>query len=568
MEREAQVWSELKTLFWLQWKLTRAMFRSGRLSDRLRLLEMLWRVSQFLFTFPVFLLLGVGLAVGLILFSADAAYELVMIVNTGLCFLWLVLPASISSQMVERFEMSRLFLYPISFRSIVVGSTLMSLLTMTGLWTVPILLGEIVGLAWHQPLALPLIALGALPTFGLLVLTGRIMDDLFDLVAGDRRLRTLALSILSLPFMLCWLGQYAIQYLTDDYSNLPQIPFLEGLARLEEASGPVEVLEILRLSRLLTWLPPGWTTAGMGLSVRGEWGPALLFLGLSTSFVVLLLWGHAGITRRLMQGAVLSIGAERVRSRRWGLRLPGPPAFWALFHKDWLYLWRSPLPRRLLFSSVIVIVAMVFPMRGFAQSNLPPPVRAAIPLMVGAFVITMINLAVNMGLTANYFGSVDREGLATLAFSGLDRRYVILSANLAALLFAGLQVLLAALGLALLTGLWVVFPLGLYLGLCMQVGSTPAYNLAAIIGPYRAQLQFGQGRQRGNMWGFLAWGLSALPILALIVLPYIFWKPGLLLTLPLGVVCSLGLYVLTLKPLARLLQRREYVILEAVTTGD
>ena len=54
----------------------------------------------------------------------------------------------------------------------------------------------------------------------------------------------------------------------------------------------------------------------------------------------------------------------------------------------------------------------------------------------------------------------------------------------------------------------------------------------------------------------------------MIVLSYIFWRPGLILTLPLGVVYSLGLYVLTLKPLARLLQRREHAILEAVTAEE
>jgi hypothetical protein len=177
-------------------------------------------------------------------------------------------------------------------------------------------------------------------------------------------------------------------------------------------------------------------------------------------------------------------------------------------------------------------------------------------------------MVVNLSMTANYFGAIDREGFATLALSALDRGHVILSANLSVTLLAGLQILVLSLGIALLSNLWVVLPLGLYLGLCLQVGSAPAYNLAAIIGPYRAQLKFSGGRQRGNLWGLLAWLVSAPPVLALIALPYIFWKPGLALTLPLGAIYSLGLYALTLKPLARLLQRREYAILEAVTAEE
>jgi hypothetical protein len=561
------MWSELKTLFWLQWKLTRAMFRSRRTSARLRVLGLLLRVLSLLFSLPTFVLMGAGLAVGLILLPPQAAYEVAMLANTFMFFIWLLLPASYSSQLVERFEMSRLFPHPIRFRSIVVGSTLMSMLTMTGLWTMPILLGEVVGLAFHRPLALPLILLGALPTFALLVLTGRIMDDFFDLVAADRRLRALVLALLSLPFMLCWVGQYAVQYASDDFSNLARVPFLRGLQQLDQTNDPIEALEILRPSRLLTWLPPGWTTAGMGLSVGGEWGRALLFLTLSAAFVALLLWVHARITRRLMQGAALSIGVERVRSRRWLVRLPGPATFWALFRKDWLYLWRSPLPRRLIFSSLLMAVSMVFPLRGIAQSD-NPALREVLPLIGAAFVVTMVSMVVNLSMTANYFGAIDREGFATLAFSALNRGHVILSANLSVTLYAALQVLVLSLGIALLSNLWVVLPLGVYLGLCLQIGGAPAYNLAAIIGPYRAQLKFSGGRQRGNLWGLVAWLVSAPPVLALIGLPYIFWKPGLALTLPLGAIYSLGLYALTLKPLARLLQRREHAILEAVSAEE
>jgi hypothetical protein len=268
-----------------------------------------------------------------------------------------------------------------------------------------------------------------------------------------------------------------------------------------------------------------------------------------------------------MEGAALSIGTERVRSRRWRLRLPGPPPFWALFRKDWLYLWRSPMPRRLIFASLLMAVSMVLPLRGVAQSS-NPALREALPLIAAAFVVTMVSMIVNLGLTGNYFGTIDREGFATLALSALDRRHVVLAANLATTLYAGVQVLVLSSVIALLSGSWAVLPLGLYLGLCLQVGGTPAYNLVAIIGPYRAQLKFSGGRQRGNLWGLLAWLISAPPVLALIVLPYIFWKPGLALTLPLGVTYSLGLYAVTLKPLARLLQRREHAILEAVTTEE
>jgi hypothetical protein len=563
MNKAQSMWTELKTLLWLQWKLTRSMFRSRRKSDVMRIVGLLLRILSLLFTLPMFVVMGIGVAVGLILLSPRAAYEAVVILNTGLFFIWLLMPSSASSQMVERFEMSRLFPHPISFRSIVVGSTLMATLTMTGMWTIPLLAGEIVGLAYHQPLALPMIVVGALPAFAVLALTGRIMDDVFDLVAGDRRLRALAITLFSLPFMLCWLVQYALQNL--DLSNTPIQPLV---SQLEKASGPSEFLEMLNLSRFLMWLPPAWPAAGMGLTARGEWGLAILFLGLSVAGVALLLLGHARITRRLMEGAALSIGVERVRSREWRVRLPGPPAFWALFKKDWLYLWRSPVPRRLIFSSLIMTVAMVLPMRNIGQSDAPSVVRGALPILIGASAITMASMAINMGLASNYFGVIDREGFTTLALSPTDRRYALLSANLAALLYTSAQVLVISLAFSILAGRWEVLPLGIYLGICLEIGGLPAYTLAAIIGPYRTQLKFTRGtRQRGNLWGILAWVISA-PLVLATLLPYVIWKPLLMLTLPLGIVFVLGIYALTLKPLARLLQRREHTILEAITTQE
>jgi hypothetical protein len=573
------MWAELKTLFWLQWKLTASMFRSRRTRDTLRVVLLLLQVLKLIMTFPMFFLMGVALAVALILVTPGAAYEMVMMINSFLFFVWLVLPASYSSQTIERFEMSRLFPHPIRFRSIVVGSTLMSMLTMTGLWTVPLLLGEVIGLAWHQPLALPLILIGVLPAFALLVLTGRIMDDLFDLVAGDRRLRALVLALLTVPFMFCWAGQYIVQHATDNYERLPeflQVPGMAELADLEEPDSFREfldvssrALEILRFSRFLVWAPPGWVTSGMALVVRGEWGRALAFLAGSVASVSLLLWVHAAVTKKLMDGAALGIGAERVRRRKLGWHLPGPPTFWALFHKDWSYLWRSPMPRRMLFSSLMMAAAIAFPLREFSATDLAPEIRRAVPMIAFAFVTTMIGMAINIAMTANYFGTIDREGFATLSLAPVDRRHTLLSANLAILVYSAAQYLVLAVVVAALTRSWAVVPLGLFLGACLQVGSIPVCNLVAILTPYRAQLKYTSGRSRqGNIWGLLAWVVSAPPVLAMIMLPYVFWRPGLILTLPIAAVYSGMLYVLTLTPLSRLLQRREHGVLEAVTAQE
>lgn len=563
------MWNDLKTLFWLQARLTLSIFRSRRAGERLRVVVKLLQIVSFLFTLPFFVLMGLALAgVSVALLTPRATYELFMIVNNVLFLFWLLLPASYNSQVVERFEMSRLFAYPIPFRSIVVGSAAMSLMTMTGVWTVCLLLGEIIGLAWHRPLALPLILAGALPTFTVLVLTGRIMDDAFDLVAGDRRLRALVLTLFSLPFILLAFGQSFIRSLVENYDAIPwlrQVPLPELFARLERTSSLAEFLEVLRPSRLLVWLPAGWATSGMGLVVTGAWARAAAFLAGSLVAVALLLWVHAGITRQLMRGAALGIGTERVRSRKARLwdRLPGPRTFWALLRKDWIYLWRGPGVRRLIFGALLSVLPTVFiALQGELQSELGD----VSVLAIGGFVVLMMGMVLNLGLTANYFGMVDREGFGTLALAPVDRRQVIAAANVASLLIVLLLYSLAFGLIALVSGVWRWVPLVLSAGLCLQISGTPIYTLASLIGPYRAQLKFTSGtRQRGNLWGMLAWVISALPIGALFVVPYFVWRPALFVTVPLAFVYSLGVYVLTLRPLAKLLRRREHAILDAVT---
>jgi hypothetical protein len=223
----------------------------------------------------------------------------------------------------------------------------------------------------------------------------------------------------------------------------------------------------------------------------------------------------------------------------------------------------------LIFSSVIAVLALLLPLRDASSSNLSPMIRRALPLLAFVFVSMLTGMGINMSMTANYFGTFDREGFATLAASPVDRRYVLLSANLVTVIYVLAQESIVLLVIAALTQSWSVIPLALYLGLCVQIGHLPPCNLASILAPYRAQLKFTTGgRRHGNLWGMLAWLVSAPPVVLMVVVPFLFWRPGLVLTLPLAAVYAGALYGFTLGSLARLLGRREYRILDAVVAQE
>ncbi|MHB0877888.1 MAG: hypothetical protein ACYC5O_17765 [Anaerolineae bacterium] len=560
--------AELRAILWLQWRLTLAVFRSRRDYIWARLGRIALGLFMTVGTLPLFA--GIALALGVVLagVSPQGAVELTLIVNTGTFFLWLLVPASYNSEIVERFELARLFTLPVSFRSLVIGGSLATLVSLTGLWTGLLLAGEMVGLAWHNPVALPLIVLGALPTFAVLVFTGRVMEDVADLVAGDRRLRGALVFLLGLPFFLLIGCNFYVNWITSHWDQVVAVleryfgaaPSLAGLDVLGTFDA---LLRYLRLSRLLQWLPTGWGTAGMSLAVAGRWLESLGFLALSWVLAGGLLWAHGRLTRRLMQGTVVRLGAERVRGEGLDWWLRGPVELWGLVGKDWAYLRRSPVTKRVLLSAPILVASFGFALWQLQNVTQSGALLERLPFLALLLLIVSTNLAVT-NFAGNYFGTVDREGFAALVLSPADRRWVFLAANLATLMLALVLDLVFALVVSLASGQWALLPLGMVLGFCLQVSSAPAYNLTSIVGAYRDPMQV-WGRSQGNLWVFMAWLVASPPPVLLVGLPYLLWRPGVLIALPVAVVYSVGLYAVTLGPLARLMDRRVDRILAAVT---
>jgi hypothetical protein len=212
----------------------------------------------------------------------------------------------------------------------------------------------------------------------------------------------------------------------------------------------------------------------------------------------------------------------------------------------------------------MMVVAVAVPLRGLPDADLRPALRRVLPIVAYIIGSSMGSMGTNMALAANCFGTFDRDGFATVAQCPVDRRYVLLASNLAVLLYVMAQDVVLAVAVGALTRSWLVIPLGLFTSLCAQVGVFPVCSLTAILAPYRTQLKFGSGHRRGNIWGMLAWAVSTLPVVAAILVPLVLWQPGLAIALPVAAVYSAVLYVVTLRPLSRLLMRHEYEVLRAV----
>lgn len=356
---------ETRTLLWLQWKLTASILRARRGSTVAQLGRLLLTLFVLVTIIPFAIFLVVGMAALLASLSLRGAIELTLIVNAVTIVIWLMLPASYNKELIERLEVTRLFIYPIRRRSLVLGTLLVTLLSPSGLLSAALLLGEIIGLASHVPSALPLLLAGALPTFAVLALAGRLMEDVFDLAAGDRRLRGLLLGLVMIPFFALLAGYYIFQMvLTVPEMAKPFLGPLAGNLPPLRGLGFIKSLDILLMwanaSRFLNWLPTNWATAGMTRPLIGGWGDGALFLALGVAIAGALLWLHGSIVRRMMQGGTLHMGSARVRSGALAPELPGPPALWALAGKDWVSLRRSPLTRQVLFATPLMTIIFGF----------------------------------------------------------------------------------------------------------------------------------------------------------------------------------------------------------------
>jgi hypothetical protein len=340
------------------------------------------------------------------------------------------------------------------------------------------------------------IAISALLFLAATLVIKALIDDVFDLIAEDRRLRMLALVIALLPVIVLVGGQFYFQSSVIGF-NGEQVQGINSVADLNR------FIVDTNLSRYLIWQPGGWIARAAAAAAQGAYGSWLLWTGALLAFVLVGYAVHYGLLRRLFFGELVRVRArqrasdERVRAA--GPRLPlvaaqTSQAFWGLLRADWAGFIRNPYTIRMAIAPVILgMMAVVF------GSTMPGP-----PAFFAALIGAMAVLVLTMSYAHNIFGILDSPGLGSVLMAPVHLRLLLLSHNL--LLTAAVVAL--AIGVGLLVGLinrdWQGLLALVGAALLVQFPMLSVCNLTSVYMPYKIDLEKGRAAANESRTSFIA----------------------------------------------------------------
>lgn len=557
----ARLRDEVRTLLWLQGRLMRSSLRSGSRQDTLRLIGIGLLALAIL---PGTLAFNAGLIWVYRVLSPAAAAEVIAILFSVIVLSWLLSPVS-NQQIVEPFNLPRLFQYPISLTGLIAGSLVVNVLSLGFIASVPFVLAVVVGMPRSLGSVVPILLAGLLFLAATVVLKA-LIDDVFALIAEDRQLRTIALAVALIPVVFIVGGELWLQASLMPNGQEPDL----NLVSLADVN---RFIVGLRISRFLTWQPGGWLGRAVGAAAAGHYGPWFGWTGLLFGFVGVGFALHYTMLRRLYFGELVRVRARRragdgqLRALRLRLPFVSPrtaEALWGLLQADWRSFSRNPYTMRMAIAPVMVGLLAIF----FAKMMPAPP--AGIGAMVGglaAFVLTM-------SYGHNLFGILDNPGLATVLQAPVRLRLLLLSHNLLLTVMAlGLAVFGGVVVAALLNDLLAALA-GFGAALALHVPMLAIGNLTSVYFPYKVDLERGRAAANGSRSSVIAvfavmggGALLAAPALLGVLLPFQLAP----LLLPAGIVLAVaylaalygGLFVLA----ARALEGRGEAIVAAITQG-
>jgi ABC-2 type transport system permease protein len=571
-------WSQLHTILWLRWRLTRNQWSRGG------------RLNVIITAIVTVLLSIVGAAGGLAgllvgVFALDKASPGVMLGvwdgTIGAFLMFWIIGILSEIQRSEAIDIGKMLHLPVSLRGIFLVNYLASHVTGSIIVFVPWMMGLSVGLAlsrgWAMLWLLPLV-LG----FVLMITawTYHFRGWLITLMQNPRRYRAIVGGITLAFILLSQLPNFLMN--AERRHRPPQSRQVQPEPRREPPakrySGPESSLTLLWLHRTV---PVLWVGNGaMNLARGGAW-PAVLGAAGTFALAGLGLSRAYRSTRRFYEGRSVKVKTRRrkehvVVTRRTLLErtLPGVPneaaALALAFFRSMTRATEVKMAMAVSLLWLVVFGGMLLVRHAGPSGTGVQPFVATAAVVLPFFGMGQILL--------NHFG-FDRAGFRTLVLSPVPRWQILLGKNLAVLPFA------AGIGLTLLlvAKLALHIPWLVVLAACLQFAT--AFLLLSMLGNLVSPLlpcRIAPGSLRPTklpastmvllMVCHMFFSAALTPIFLPPVAGWLFSSAGWLPAAPTNLLfsavefaLSAALYRLSLPHLGRLLQHREKEILRIVT---
>ena len=576
--------SQLRTVLWLRWRLTKNQWARGG------------QVSAALSLAVVAIVSVVGLAGSLagvllgVLRLADEPPQTLLLVWDGLIFAFLffwIIGVVSNIQRSETIDVGKMLHLPVSLRGLFLINFLASHLTLSIALFLPGMLGLVLGLALGRGVAMlamvPLI-LGCL--FMVTAWTYCLRGWLVTLMVNPRRRRAVIAIVTFLFILICQLPNLAT-HLMARQKRQARPPVAAAPNESQTQQSPTASERTGRNQWVDTAhqvVPFLWPAQGALCLAQGRIGPALW------GSVGTLLLGSLGLARAYRTTIRFYAGVGTKKRRRQKprrprqvspsagslleMRLPGVPGeAAALALASFRSMMRAPEIKMMLGSNVLILFFLGM-MTLFGETKRPDP--AFTPL-----VVTLAVAATYFGLLQlmfNQFG-YDRNGFRILVLVPAQRTRILLGKNIALIPFAlGIGGTLLLLVKFLVAAPFLIVMAGTLQLFTAFLSVSFLGNLLSILLPYRiapGSMKPTKTAATVTFLIFLSHMLFPLAMVPLFLVPLLGWLLGRLGWLSPGVThCLLAglilgvfvlLYRISLPPLGRLLGRREQKILAVVT---
>ncbi len=471
---------------------------------------------------------------------------------------WTVAPI-IGYSFNESYDISRLFMFPISSRQLLAGSIFAALLDNATLWMIPSLM--VVLYIFSTSLFSFLVTGASLLLFLLLVL----LLSQFLMLLGAGLLQSRRFKDFSSIFALIVAASYYM---------LQQTLFLH-ITNIHWAA-----LLHSRLWQVLNVLPPGAASSAIGAAAQGKPMAALGWLCLLAVYFTSLLFitarildaVHSGLDGPLQsrldskEKEIADTGETREKAG-W-LQSKIPPVMFLMMQKELRYFQRSPFYRLILANTlymVVVIVAGSLPAveAGTMKQNLPHVVAGV------DWAVLFLPMLVQTTVVGNFLGL---ESLTQIFLTPASRRDMILGKNIAYFsIFGGVNCFIVTAVSLFHHAAGQILPMIVW-ALLAEIVLLGAGNITSIVMPRRIVMRgWRAAGAAGGGCGRILFSLGLqlvtlallIPVLAALLLPnwfhaaiwYAFSIPG-------AVVYSVLIYLLSLYFAVPMLQNREPLIVE------